>query len=66
MNKTTQYDLDISKKLLITTEELQILLSCGRYSACKIGENAGARFVIGKRILWNREKVEKYIENISV
>lgn len=66
MNKTTEYDLDISKKLLITTKELQILLSCGRFSACKIGDSANARVTVGKRILWNREKIEKYIENISV
>lgn len=61
-----EYDLDVSKRLLITTKELQTLLSCGRFSACKIGDNANARVAVGKRILWNREKIEKYIENISV
>lgn len=66
MNKTMELEWDISKKILVNTMELQILLSCGRYSAVKIGEHAGARVEIGKRVLWNRSKVETYIKDISI
>ena len=66
MNKTIQSDLDISKKILLNTKELQIMLSCGRFSAVKLGEDAQARVEVGKRVLWNRKKIEKYLENIAV
>ena len=66
MNKTTESRLDISQKILINTIELQTLLSCGRYSAVKIGEDANARIDVGKRVLWNRKKVEKYLSDISI
>ena len=66
MNKTTESKLDISQKILINTKELQTLLSCGRFSAIKIGEGAEARIDIGKRVLWNRKKVEKYLGDIAI
>ena len=36
MKKTTVSNLNVSQKILINTEELQSLLSCGRVSAVKI------------------------------
>lgn len=66
MNRTTESELDISKKILVNTKELQILLSCGRFSAIKIGENAEARIEVGKRVLWNRKKIEKYLKDIAI
>ena len=66
MNKTTESNLDISQKILINTKELQLLLSCGRFSAVKIGEDAEARIDVGKRVLWNRKKIEKYLGDIAV
>ena len=65
MKRTTDSEMDISKKILLNTDELQSMLSCGRYSAIKIGTDAEARVKIGKRILWHREKIEKYIITIS-
>lgn len=65
MNKTSESDLDISKKILINTKELQIMLSCGRFSAVKVGEDARARIEVGKRVLWNRKKIEKYLGDIA-
>lgn len=50
----------------INTDELQAMLSCGRYSAIQIGEAAEARIQIGKRIFWNVEKIKSYINSISV
>ena len=49
------------QKITVTTEELQAMLSCGRKTAVDIGELAEARVQIGKRVLWNVEKVKAYI-----
>lgn len=38
-----------------------IMLSCGRATARKIGEQAGAKIVIGRRVLYSIEKVKKYL-----
>lgn len=53
------------EKIAVTTEELQAMLSCGRHSAVQIGEAAEARIQIGKRVLWNVQKVRAYINLIS-
>lgn len=66
MKATKQFNgVDIQNKIAITTNELQAMLSCGRYSAVQIGELAEARIQIGKRIFWNVEKVKSYINLIS-
>lgn len=66
MRKTTCYNVDASNKILLNTIELQSLLSCGRQSAVKIGTDAMARVDVGKRVFWDRKKVELYISEISV
>ena len=55
----------IQPKIAVTTEELQYLLSCGRDSAVQIGESAEARIQIGRRVLWNVEKIKEYAKLIS-
>lgn len=64
MRATTQFNMDTQQKIAVTTEELQAMLSCGRYSAMQIGEAAEARIQIGKRLFWNVEKVRNYINLI--
>ena len=67
MRATKQLNyLDTPGKITINTNELQAMLSCGRYSAIQIGEAAEARIQIGKRIFWNVEKIKSYINSISV
>ena len=67
MRATKQFNnVDTQSKIAINTDELQAMLSCGRYSAVQIGEAAGARIQIGKRIFWNVEKIKSYINSISV
>ena len=61
MNKTRIKKTDAVKKVLVDTEELKFMLSCGRQSAIKIGEEAGAKFYVGRRVLWNASKVEEYL-----
>ena len=48
MRATKQFNnVDTQSKITINTDELQAMLSCGRYSAIQIGEAAEARIQIG-------------------
>lgn len=51
--------------LLVDTRTLQRITGCGRISATKLGNDAGARVRVGKRLLWNVEKIKKHISLIS-
>ncbi len=55
----------ISNCLAINTNTLMKVLNCGRYTAIKIGDNAGARISIGKRVLWNIKRIQKYLDDIA-
>lgn len=55
----------IDIKLLVNTKDLMQMLSCGKPSAIKIGEDAHAKVCIGRKILWNVECVKKYINSIA-
>ena len=55
----------VEDPLLINTLELKSYLSSGRETAIKIGILAGARIQVGKRVLWNVEKIKNYIDEIS-
>ena len=66
MNGTTKYSMrEHASRLTVTTDELQALLGCGRKSAVDIGELAEAKIQLGKRVLWNVEKVKIYLNLIS-
>lgn len=66
MNCTTRHNLqDTVARLTVTTEELQTLLGCGRKSAVDIGELAEAKIQLGRRVLWNVEKIKTYLNLIS-
>ena len=54
------------EKLTITTDRLQAMLGCGRKSAIHIGDLAGARIQLGKRVLWNVSKVRDYVNRVSI
>jgi len=41
------------------------MLSCGRATARKIGEQAGARIEIGRRVLYSVDAVKKYLETLQ-
>lgn len=65
MRETTQYNID-SNTVTTTTTGLMKMLCCGRVTAVKIGEDAEAKIRIGKRVLWNLPKIQKYIDTISL
>ena len=65
MNKTTSNVIQLSDRLTANTETLAECLDCGRATAVKIGEAAGARITIGKRVLWNVHKVQEYLDGVA-
>ncbi|MCR4755151.1 MAG: hypothetical protein K5868_06415 [Lachnospiraceae bacterium] len=46
-------------------KSLRLVLGCGRYTAEKIAEEAGARIKIGSRVLYDANKIRAYIAGIS-
>ena len=58
MNKTAQRKSD--QQITVDIEKLAGMLSCGRATARKIGEQAGARITIGRRVLYSVDAVKKY------
>ena len=52
-------------KLTVDTNGLQSLLDCGRVTAVEIGTQAEARIEVGKRVLWNLRKIQKYLDSIA-
>lgn len=63
MNKTNK--LKIDNVLTVDLEGLSAMLSCGKATARKIGEDAEARIEVGRRVLYSIKKVERYIETMS-
>ena len=59
MRKTMERDTQ--QKLMVDVKGLAAMLSCGLSSARKIGEQAGARIQIGRRVLYSVEKVQEHI-----
>ena len=64
MERTKKY-LTIAKDLGVDTPGLQELTHSGRKTAVEIGLAAEAKITVGRRVLWNVEKVRKYLEYIS-
>lgn len=51
--------------LTVNTRLLMQMLGCGKPTAVKIGTAAGAKIVIGRKILWNVNIVQRYLNNIA-
>lgn len=56
---------DITDFKAVDTEKLQGILMSGRKTAVEIGTAAGARIQVGRRVLWNVNKIQKYLDSIS-
>lgn len=63
MNKTKARN----SEYLITVDinKLSAMLSCGHATARKIGEQAGARITIGRRVLYSVENVQRYLSGLE-
>ena len=62
-NRTTM--TDVSKSRLMDTEELRAYTNLGRNNAMKLGEDIGAKVQIGRRVLWDRVKVDQYFNSLT-
>lgn len=51
--------------LMVDIEGLAAMLSCGTATAKKIGELAGARVSVGRRVLYSVNRVQKYLDSIA-
>ncbi len=63
MNKTLKRE--DNHKITVDIERLAAMLSCGRATARKIGEQAEARICIGRRVLYSVDKVKQYLCDLS-
>lgn len=57
--------IDLSSRLLVNTRELQAMLGLGRPLATEIGEQAGAKIMLGRKIMWNPSAVRMYLDSIA-
>lgn len=67
MNKTSnnQEIRDNIGQICVNMETLTTMLDCGRPTAESIAKLSGAKFKIGKRALYNVEKIKNYIDGFG-
>ena len=63
MRRTTQREA--ARLLAVDIDGLAAMLSCGQATARKIGEDAGARILIGRRVLYSVDRVQRYLDAIA-
>lgn len=61
MLKTANRSTKDTEFITVSTDRLAELLDCGKSTARNIGEKAGAKIKIGRRTLWNIEKIKAYL-----
>ena len=61
MFKTTNRSSKDTEYITVSTEKLAELLDCGKATARTIGEKANAKIKIGRRTLWNVDKIKAYL-----
>lgn len=50
---------------LMDTNELRAYTSLGRNTAMNLGIEAGARIKLGKRVLWDKAKIDQYLNELT-
>lgn len=50
---------------LMDTEELRAYTNLGRNNAMKLGQEIGAKVQIGRRVLWDRRKIDEYFNSLT-
>lgn len=55
----------VGESRLMDTEELRTYTNLGRNNAMKLGEEIGAKVKIGRRVLWDRVKVDQYFDSLT-
>lgn len=51
--------------LTVNLDKLSAMLSCGHSTAKKVAEQAEARIIIGRRVLYSVDKVRDYLACIA-
>lgn len=64
MNKTNKIKAD-SNSMAVDINGLKELLGVGKYTANKIGKDAGAVFYVGRRKLFILSKVQAYLDQAA-
>ena len=64
MRKTKERETD--QLLAVDIDKLSGMLFCGQATVRQIGEDAGERIMIGRRVLYSVSKVERYLEAIAM
>lgn len=64
MRRTTTTNVSMND-LTVDTAGLQNLINAGRKTAVDIGMAAGAKITIGRRVLWNVSKIQKYLDDMA-
>ena len=63
MNRTKERESE--QLITVNIEKLSAMLSCGYATAKKIGEQAGARIMIGRRVLYSVEKIKSFLASLE-
>ena len=56
---------EVGKARMMDTEELRAYTNLGRNSAMKLGEEIGAKVQNGRRVLWDRRKIDEYFNSLT-
>lgn len=64
MRATRKFE-NATEKKTVDTAGLQALLTAGRKTAVEIGTAANAKIIVGRRVLWNVSKIQRYLDEIS-
>ena len=56
---------DLSNKKYVDVNELREIISLGRTNCMKLGADAGAVVRIGKRTLYNIDKILDYMDSVA-
>ena len=65
LNKKQAISNRTTEPLYIGIEEVMMIYSVSRTTAEKIGKNAGAKIKVGRRSLYNVEKLRLYFESLQ-
>ncbi len=64
MNKRKTRNINAPQRLFSTTE-LSDYLALGRNKSVEVGDKAGARIQVGRRVLWDKQKIDLYIDSAA-
>ena len=59
MRKSTEYNTE--DRLTVDIEGLMAMLSCGAVTARKIADCAEAKIIVGRRVLYNVDKIKNIL-----